>query len=441
MATTSCDDNALLPTNGGVWHGAIVALSSFTGRRAQEKEVPSDEEEEALDIAEIIARIKQPADRRIRSSCIDPKRDPNMIAPRRATGDEDDFRRPKEKRPYESIRSQSKSWIDFEGIHLWSPSSGDKSTATFPGSEVSDTFSPPSKVRSDGGCKGFAGSSWFSDNIVVISKVNDTGTESTSQPSSEEEEALVTAATISRIKQTAACLIRSSSIHRKRGPSTIVPRSATVDDFERPKEQRRYDSIRSKSKSWIDFEGTCLDSPSFGDKSTETSTTSEVSDTVSPPSTDRAKGAYTGFAGSGWFSDNIVAISKVNDSGTENASQSTFSSNPSGKLATSTQCRSSLSPMCGMTQTTMPSEEGEQKACLTYVSSSPTGRQRCVIVVVIIGIVFFAVPLITLAARGCLRDNDGKSSPAGSPISNPNTGSDSKADIFRYRVPHSVGGG
>jgi hypothetical protein len=219
MATTSCDDNALVPTSGGVWHGAIVDLSSFTGRRAQEKEVPSDEEEEALDIAAIIARIKQPSDRRIRirSSCIDPKRDPNMIAPERATGDEDDFRRPKEERRYDSIRSPSKSWMDFEGkgIHLWSPSSGDKSTETFPGSEVSDTFSPPSKVRSDGTCTGFAGSSWFLDNIVVISKVNNTGTESTSQPSSEEEEALVMAATISRIKQAAACLIRGSSIHRK----------------------------------------------------------------------------------------------------------------------------------------------------------------------------------------------------------------------------------
>jgi hypothetical protein len=171
----------------------------------------------------------------------------------------------------------------------------------------------------------------------------------------------------------------------------------------------------------------------------------------SPPSKIRSKEAYKDVEMSGWFSNDIVAIAKVDDSGTENTSQSTiFSSLPSGKRATSEQYKSSLFPMCGTTQTTMLSEESDQKACFTFVSSYPTGRRRCVIVVAIIGIVFFAVPLISLAATGYFRDNyengnggqaTTSSAPTAAPVSNPTTGSNSNEDIFRHRVPHTFGEG
>jgi hypothetical protein len=270
-------------------------------------------------------------------------------------------------------------------------------------------------------------------------------------PSDEEEEELDTAAQISAIKQSAVRLMHSRSLDRKRDLDMIAPRRATVVDFIRQNEQRRYDSARNQSKSWEDRENIYSLSPSFGDKSTEILTGSVVSDTFSPPSQVQSEGAYTGFAGSGWFSDNIVAISKVKDSGTENTSQSTifednrstsFASNISGKRVSSEQHRSSLFPMCVTTQRTLPSEESEQQACFTFVSSHPIGGKRCIIAVVIIGIVFLAVPLISLAAMGYLRDrdNNGKSARAASSTSNPSMGSDAKEDIFRYRVPHTVGG-
>jgi hypothetical protein len=81
----------------------------------------------------------------------------------------------------------------------------------------------------------------------------------------------------------------------------------------------------------------------------------------------------------------------------------------------------------------LPSEESDQKACFTYISVHPAQRRRCAIIVVVIGMVFLAVPLITLAFTGHIRDNDGKSSaPTASPVSNAKTGSDSKDDIFRH---------
>jgi hypothetical protein len=139
---------------------------------------------------------------------------------------------------------------------------------------------------------------------------------------------LDTAATIARIKQNAVRLKGSrSGVDRKRDATTIAPRRVIVNEFQSPKEQRRYyDSVPSPSNSWIGLDGVYSFSPSFEDRPTEAASTGfEVSETLLTPSKFRSKEASACFAGIGWFSDNIVSLSKVNDPGTEDSSHSTIS--------------------------------------------------------------------------------------------------------------------